>query len=388
MLSKGFCHALAMVFMLMVTRLTCELRTTTIQVKQPPAAAATLQIPTLKNHTHKRLSSSPPLFKCLEDREELWQRRIQRVDEQRNKHCHGEQLDKYAATNTGVVPVLFIYSAQNLSHSRTRGTAATNHYQQLALAVNTAARFNDVVILLMIGNITQKLNVTMQANVQIYHAKDALDPVYVAFESFGPPLYKHYSTNTAAYEMFCIRRWFAALRFLELHKHSHVFMTDNDVLLLTNVTRDAQQCYSGCNTFGYLVYSMYMQIDVMRDFVNYINNVYDAERNNNTMLAHIKARYPVVSDMTLHLQFTSERHGNNEQSKLCSQVMSREQKPTLAYRVPFNGQFYELGSDFRFVQDDLLGLPYLLQRGGLEPHLYQNLHFQGISRKRVFIKCV
>lgn len=285
-----------------------------------------------------------------------------------NKYCDGNAVDIYVdGKQRGSVPVIFIFGVN--------GWVSSSTNRIIELAVNTAAKFNDHVILLLFGQ-KSALNIKVQSNVEIIEIFNAKDPVHKAFVEFNVPIYKHLSPNGVNYELFCFRRWFGMLAFMELRGYEHAFVADNDVLLLSNVTRDAQRCYVGCKTFGNLVYSVYMRIDLLRDFIAFLRNLY--REDNRIQLNDYYKHWGVVSDMTMFVSFSQ----SNSIGECCTSKMT-PLKSELKHRAPFDGTFYE----YDYFQDERLQLPFMTRGDeNKAPHMFQNLHFQGF-RKSSLSRC-
>ncbi|PQV62864.1 hypothetical protein B1R32_1194 [Abditibacterium utsteinense] len=60
------------------------------------------------------------------------------------------------------------------------------------------------------------------------------------------PLYRHLSAHAPHFELFCLQRWFILSSFLQKSGISRCFALDSDVLLFTEVTRDAER-FSQCD---------------------------------------------------------------------------------------------------------------------------------------------
>ncbi|KAH9251377.1 hypothetical protein BASA81_010788 [Batrachochytrium salamandrivorans] len=331
---------------------------------RPPLPALLLLFP-------RTPKSSVLEFECLEDTDELWTKRVERAAKFTQDHCHEEVLSSLGPQHAPqtVVPVVFVFQIQ--------GPVQPNSITMLSWSLNTAAKFNDKVVLLLFGtkhqNVTDQLQV--QSNVEIVKVTAPTDPLMVAFQSFDRPLYKHNSTNRIAYELFCFQRWFAIQKLMELRRYEHVFAIDNDVLLLTNVTQQAELCFRGCETFGYLVFSKYFTAQALQTFTRNIVDFYTRPVQPELT--------PVVSDMTVHMFYHDRRQLHDNSSKLdyCTKGMSREQKPQLAFGLPFAGRLVQ------YFQDDL-GLPHTLpaQDKYDKPNMLQNIHFSAYT-KSVLVAC-
>lgn len=332
-----------------------------------PAKPAVVVPPTIK---------STKEFECLKDESELWAQRVEINRQFQLTYCDGKPLDDRFVDNKqrGIVPVVFVYSvpkAAGVSNS-------TKH--MITLALNTAAKFNNQVFLLLFGNSPFEL-VVASNNVEIVRVLHADDPIKQAFDSFGPPLYKHHSKNPFDYELFCFQRWFAISAFLQERKFQHAFVADNDVLLLTNVTREAERCYVGCKTFGKFVYSTYMRTETVQEFCQYITSTY----SEGSALRQIRNQYPVVSDMNVHQHFLRHKIINEEYANpKCVFEPSALKQQALVWRYPFDGGFYANPHK----QDETTQMMLQTSGDGSKlPHLYQNLHFQGAKRKHILEEC-
>lgn len=318
-------------------------------------------------------------FICLKDEPELWKLRMQRINQFQDEYCDGKPLDKYVEDDKprGLVPVIFVFEIMG---SR---TVSEVNSRLISMALNTAAKFNDRVILLLFGR-SSGLQIKVSANVEIVEIYKETDPVLVAFKSFGPPLYVHMSSNLRNYELFCFRRWFGIQAFLQQRKIQHAFIADNDVLLLSNVTRDVERCFVGCRTFGHRVFSVFVRSEVIDDFLKYMLRMY--REPGHVLLKQIAESYHVVSDMTVFLYFsqhfdpvTKEVYAHPH----CTQWPS-PLKSVLTRHDPFEGLGF---LHFNYSQDELQLATLTHPHGGPTPHLLQNLHFQGRENKQVMARC-
>lgn len=265
------------------------------------------------------------------------------------------------------MPIIFVYGVT--------GDVSEHTKRMIALAVNTAAKFNDHVILLLFGQ-KSVVNINVLDNVEIVEIYKNDDPLQQAFVALDVPVYKHRSSNSLQYELFCLRRWFGLLAFLDQRKLEHAIVVDNDVLLLSNVTRDVEKCYVGCKTFGNRIYTAYLRTEVVRDLISFFWSLYREEPS--TKLDALHRNWGVISDMTMLIYFNDE----NAVGKYCINAMT-PLKSELRPRAPFDGTFYE----YNYFQEKRLQMP-IMTRGDSNkgPHLFQNLHFQSF-RKDALVRC-
>jgi hypothetical protein len=153
-------------------------------------------------------------FKCLEDQTELWDRRVQVNNEFVDLYCP-PTADLKSNLIRDIIPVIFVFWN-------------TNDYQQnfdyVSTSVNTAAKFNQDVVLLWFAKPNQ--NIPFVSNVKVVFIEGEL---LKAFNFFNASLYVHKSPNSLAYELFCFQRWFVISRYLEMNQLKHVFVADSDV---------------------------------------------------------------------------------------------------------------------------------------------------------------
>jgi hypothetical protein len=91
---------------------------------------------------------------------------------------------------------------------------------------------------------------------------------------------------------------------MEIAHLDHAFVTDNDVLMLTNVTQEVSQCYRGCRTVGIRCFSVLMDSQSVSSFVDFITHVYQERKYEELIKQH-----PIVSDMILHMLWMLEWMG-------------------------------------------------------------------------------
>lgn len=99
----------------------------------------------------------------------------------------------------------------------------------LDLALKQAHKSNpDATIILLGENYNNRLNFVKYYNINEY--KTEADN----FKQY----YKHFSTNSYNFELFCFQRWFILKDFINKHKIKQFFYCDSDVLLFNNLIKD------------------------------------------------------------------------------------------------------------------------------------------------------
>ena len=66
---------------------------------------------------------------------------------------------------------------------------------------------------------------------RIAHAEHFLIDDYMSSAKEFQKIYRHYSVNTVAFELFCFQRWFCVLDFIKEQKMEHFVCIDSDYLL-------------------------------------------------------------------------------------------------------------------------------------------------------------
>lgn len=70
---------------------------------------------------------------------------------------------------------------------------------------------------------------------RIAHAEHFLIDDYMSSAKEFQKIYRHYSVNTVAFELFCFQRWFCVLDFIKEQKMEHFVCIDSDYLLYESI---------------------------------------------------------------------------------------------------------------------------------------------------------
>ena len=324
---------------------------------QSPTSLSIIDPPCLLLRPPSRLS-----FTCLHDDQLLWNKRAIRGQEFVDTHCHGEPIaDFYHPPFSQPIPVLFVFwNEKNIP----------GEYRMLSISLNTAAKFNNRVILLLFGR-RQDLHFQVSPNVEIYEVLDG--PIREEFDSFAS-IYVHQSPNPDSYERFCFQRWFGIHKFLEIHHMDNVFVVDNDVLVLRNVTYEIERCYVGCRTVGVRVFSLFVSRSVINEFLQFIREFYHQKE-------YLMQTEP-VSDMWVHELFMQEYITSNPKENQCYEARVVLSRPEIVPHQTFDGL---LNNQRTFIQDEL-GLPVVMQDGYVPTYAF-SLHFSQPEKKHMLANC-
>jgi len=133
-------------------------------------------------------------------------------------------------------------------------------------------------------------------------------------------IYRHYSTNSFAYELINFQRWFVLREFLLAHNLPRCLYVDSDTMLYANVTEDAKkfedfdftlsQMTSGCTFF-------LNRVEGLTEFCEFLFNIYSRKDkyHYDKMAAHYTARRMNqlpggVCDMTAFQLYNEDHFGS------------------------------------------------------------------------------
>ena len=90
--------------------------------------------------------------------------------------------------------------------------------------------------------------------------------------------YVHFNTSNPKIELFCIKRWFILLDFMEKNNIKEICASDSDVILYQNLENDR----NFFNKYDYVLakgqsagFSFFSNINVLRAYVKFVNDFYD-----------------------------------------------------------------------------------------------------------------
>lgn len=202
-------------------------------------------------------------------------------------------------------------------------------------------------------------------------------------------IYRHFSSLSPIFELFCVKRWFFLRNFLRAEKITRCLHLDSDVLLFCNVTREAR-LFPPCDMTvgkwddnGYLLHTAFIfRPEVLDHFTRHILEIYRDE----TALRQLAERnrkkngHVWISDMNLFFDFARK----NEISLAFLEDRQAESG------ICFDSRISDV-SRFRGVRKWLIlrrfkkiffedGLPYGILKEGRQKILMKSIHYNGSTK--------
>ncbi|HSY60312.1 MAG TPA: hypothetical protein VK796_00490, partial [Cytophaga sp.] len=155
-------------------------------------------------------------------------------------------------------------------------------------------------------------------------------------------IYKHYSTNSAEFELICIQRWFVLKAFMTQKNIPRCLYLDSDVL----VYEDIQSLSGKFNSVGMTIcgisgHTNFIHQDVLIDFCRFIFTKYTGAKALNDLEEYYKdfiVQHGAggVSDMTLLTSYALENPGRSENTYYL------DGRPTFDPSLEVGGEYYEM----------------------------------------------
>lgn|SRR3989338_4958031 len=138
--------------------------------------------------------------------------------------------------------------------------------------------------------------------------------------SFGK-VYKHYSTNSHQFELFCIQRWFILSEFMEKEREKSIFVCDSDLMIYCNISEQnkrfkdytASCCYPDHQDnyrWSASAHNSFWTADAINSFCSFIFEIYTTDKMKileEKWNYHILNKIPGgICDMTLLYLFVKE----------------------------------------------------------------------------------
>lgn len=313
-------------------------------------------------------------FRCIQNDPAMWKERVNRNREflDASASCQGKRLGSDPLLASGI-PVVFVFQDLN----PLKNFVMVNRFFYVDNTINTAAMFNERVFLILVGRLRDyQFRWKLRPNVHVIEVRQG--DVYSKTMERVATMYVHRAPNEVSYELFCVQRWFLVLELVRQHGLDQVFVADNDVLLLSNVTMEVQRCYPGCRSVGFRVPALYLSRLGLESFIGYMERMY--AQDSKASFGPLLQTYGTISDMILHIGWQEEELREGFGANKCfNEVDGGGGWGRGAYpRLPFQG-------DFPFFYQDEMDLVHYVGEG-YTPTYVSVLHFNG-WRKRLLEHC-
>ena len=257
------------------------------------------------------------------------------------------------------VPVVFIHSGNS--------TYLFNTFYQLKQS-------NKDVLIYLIGTKESKVYSSMVHHVDIND--------YMGEADAFAPLYKHFSTNSPAFELICIQRWFVLNAFMLKNGIEKCLYLDSDVLLYGKI----EELYPTYEKFGMTIcgisgHTNFLNRSVLAEFCKYIIDRYTEDRISEKLEQHFrelvyKHGAGGVSDMTFFAWFADKFpekvfNLNTPESQICFDIS-----------IQHGDDVFQMDNKIKKVIFKKKK-PYCLHKSDNGHVLFHSLHFQGRDPKKI-----
>ncbi|MBI3583561.1 MAG: hypothetical protein HY096_06370 [Nitrospinae bacterium] len=151
---------------------------------------------------------------------------------------------------------------------------------------------------------------------------------YSRMASSFEKVYKHYSTNSYQFELFCIQRWFILSEFMEREKIKNIFMCDSDLMIYCDISEQNKRfedyivsyCYPNYQDnyrWSASAHNSFWTSDAINSFCSFIFEIYTTDKVKileDKWNYHISNKIPGgICDMTLLYLFAK-----GSDNKICN----------------------------------------------------------------------
>ncbi|WP_291275031.1 hypothetical protein [Flavobacterium sp.] len=198
-------------------------------------------------------------------------------------------------------------------------------------------------------------------------------------------LYKHYSTNSEAFELMCIQRWFVLKSFMIQKGIERCLYLDSDVLVYDDVQHLSDTYkHAGMTLCGISGHTNFVNKDVLMDFCTFVIDSYTGADALNALEKYYKDFVSIhgvggVSDMTL-LTAYAEKNKQKVENTYCFNGAS-----SFDPSLEVGKEYFEMDKGIKkiFFQK---GKPFGILKLNQKAVLFHTLHFQGAKAKKFMVK--
>jgi len=200
-------------------------------------------------------------------------------------------------------------------------------------------------------------------------------------------LYKHYSTNSEAFELICIQRWFVLKAFMVQKGIQRCLYLDSDVLVYDNIQRLSETYqHAGMTLCGISGHTNFVDKDVLIDFCQFVFSSYTGQNALNALEKHYKefvAHHGAggVSDMTLLTNYAQQNPQRVENTYYL------DGRPTFDPSLEIGEEYFEMDHTSKKITFNG-SKPFGILKSSQQPVLFYTLHFQGAKSKKNMLKYI
>jgi hypothetical protein len=194
-------------------------------------------------------------------------------------------------------------------------------------------------------------------------------------------VYKHFSTNSEAFELMCIQRWFVLKAFM-IHKGmERCLYLDSDVLVYDDIQRLSEMyAHVGMTLCGISGHTNFINKNILIDFCSFINALYLKQDALDTLELYyrglvVKHGAGGVSDMTLLTNYATEYPQNVQNTYYLNG------QPSFDPAMEVGAEYFEMDKGIKkiFFKDSK---PFATFKLTNKPVLFYTLHLQGSKLKK------
>ena len=214
----------------------------------------------------------------------------------------------------------------------------------------------------------------------------AIEDLFDEAQEFSK-IYKHYSTNSAEFELICIQRWFVLKTFMKKKGIQRCLYMDTDVLVYEDVQILSEKfSHVGMTICGISGHTNFVDLATLIKFCDSIIDIYSQtdsvdflEQYYNDYLA--KNAAGGVSDMTLLTKYAHDHPSAVEN------IYYLDGQPTFDPAMEVDSNVYKTDGLKKeiFIKDNK---PYGIIVSTNMPVLFYTLHFQGANMKKSMVQYV
>lgn len=198
-------------------------------------------------------------------------------------------------------------------------------------------------------------------------------------------VYTHMSTNSYIFELFCMQRHFITLEYMKKNNYNHVFYSDSDSMLFTNIDDEYSKCFKdykitltlgGCGAVCYVTVDALTEITdkILYTYKNkeskeykWLTKVYNTKRE--------KSQPGGISDMNFLSNFANQ---NKSAVFEMSDVIDNETWDTRIDKA-YNSE-YIIKNNIKDITFNN-GVPYCFNTLLNSNVKFKSLHFQGARKQ-------
>ncbi|MBC7451303.1 MAG: hypothetical protein H7259_07415 [Cytophagales bacterium] len=195
-------------------------------------------------------------------------------------------------------------------------------------------------------------------------------------------LYRHFSTNSEAFELICLQRWFILKEFLREHNIDRCLYLDSDVLFYSDINAlETVYEQAGMTICGISGHTNFIQRDVLELFCASILQRYDGPDAIHSLQQYYetdavqKGAFGCISDMTFLTDFAllhPEKVVN---------IYTPESNATFDPSFNVGEEYFVMKHSFKKIEFQK-NMPYGTLKNG-QTVLFHTLHFQGSDAKKM-----